>query len=399
MKTKAKTNVFIVGGGIAGLTLAILLGQSGLDVIIAERGEFKEPKGHNGRTAALMGTSIEVIKNCGIWSDLKNIVSPLQTMRIIDDSNPNIAPVQVDFKSQEIGIDCFGYNIPNDQLRYILSEKAQETDNVTLLSKVSLKDYQVQENFTAVILEDGSQINADLIVGADGKMSKVRSIANIKTQEHDYKQLAITCLMSHSQPHNNTSTEHHRTGGPFTMVPMPDGADGRHISSIVWVEKIKDGEGYMNLDKEAFEEALQIRTKGSLGEVKLESTPECWPLKGLVAKELVAPRVALIAEAAHALSPIGAQGLNLSLRDVRSLHDVLVSAAQVGSDIGAAGTLEQYERSRRIDVSTRFKGVNFYSEIVANNISALRGIRRLGLKSVNTIPPLKEFAMRQGLAS
>jgi 2-octaprenyl-6-methoxyphenol hydroxylase len=170
--------------------------------------------------------------------------------------------------------------------------------------------------------------------------------------------------------------------------------DGKHVSSIVWVEKTKDSENFMRLDKKAFEKSLQTRTKGALGEVKLASNPESWPLKAVIADDIVAPRIALIAEAAHAMSPIGAQGLNLSLRDVDTLTEILVNSARLGEDLGSDLVLSRYSKQRYFDIHSRFNGVDGYNRIVSNNIGFLRGLRRAGLKTLNNIPAFKHFAMQ-----
>ncbi len=395
-----KTKVLIIGGGIAGLSLGLLLSQKGLETILVEKGAFREPVKHNGRTAALMGGSIDLLKEAGVWNNVSGIASPLETMRIIDDSDSKIEVTQVDFKAAEIGLDCFGHNIPNDRLRYLLFKAAKEAPSLTILECKSLKSFDTARGGAVnAVFDDGLEISTELLVGAEGRMSKVRSHAHVGVHEHDYGQDAITCLIEHSKPHQQISTEHHRPGGPFTMVPMLDTLDGRHLSSLVWVEKTDDAKRFMTLSRPAFEEAIQLRTRDSLGKIRLESSPESWPLKGMSAKSLIADRVALIAEAAHALSPIGAQGLNLSLRDVAGLRDVLLESARLGCDLGAKSTLQQYEKIRSLDVNTRFHGVNLYSEIVSNNIGALRGLRRFGFGAVNAIPPLKEFIMRQGLNS
>lgn len=393
-----KTEVLIIGGGIAGLSLAILLGNAGINTALIEPREFsfKNKEQHYGRTAALMGGSINILKALDIWDNLKNQTAPLETMRIIDDSNPNIDPVQIDFPASEIGLDSFGRNIPNMMLHELLAEKAKSLKGITLLNSVKLENFEYHGSKIIATLDNGQTIEANLLVGADGKNSKVRKTANIAVKVNDYDQSAITCLIEHSKSHENTSTEHHRSGGPFTIVPMPD-KDEKHFSSIVWVEKTKDAEKFIKLDKQTFEKSLQIRTRNSLGEVQLASNPENWPLTGVIAEKIIAPRIALIAEAAHSMSPIGAQGLNLSLRDVASLTEIIIDATRLGEDIGSDTTLNQYAKRRRFDITTRFTGVDGYNRIVSNNLGFLRGLRRTGLKTLQSVPAFKNIAMNQGL--
>lgn len=394
-----KTEVLIIGGGIGGLALANLLGKSGLSTTIVEKRNFSIPdkKEFYGRTAALMGGSINILKALDIWPEIEQRTAPLKAMRIIDDSNPNIEPVEINFPANEISKDCFGHNIPNMMLHKILADKAIENDNIQIIAPAGLEDFNCTPSGVIATLDNGDNIKAQLIIGADGRQSKARELAKIGTTEENYNQSAITCLIEHSKPHNFISTEHHRSGGPFTTVPMPD-QENKHFSSIVWVEKTQDADAFIKMDKASLEKAIEKRSRGALGEIKLASTPECWPLKGIIADKITAPRLTLIAEAAHAMSPIGAQGLNLSLRDVATLAEILTDAARLGEDIGSDVTLEKYTKRRHIDITTRFKGVDGYNRIVSNNIGLLRGVRRAGLKTLKNIPAFKQLAMQHGLS-
>ncbi len=393
-----KTKALIIGGGVAGLSLACLLGQAGLDCVVIEPNDFPTLKqeDHSGRTAALMGGSVNVLKAIGVWDYIENNTTPLEIMRIIDDSNSNIEPVQVDFPASEIGLKNYGHNTPNLMLHALLAEKATKDKHIQVIHKAKLQELERYDSGVIARLDNGESVQADLCIGADGRNSRVRNIAGIETKESVYDQKAITFLINHTKSHNNTSTEHHRPGGPFTTVPMPDVKDGNQ-SSIVWVEKTEDADKFIALDKSSLESAIQTRTRDALGKVSLASSPECWPLKGLCAEKLIANRIALIAEAAHVMSPIGAQGLNLSLRDVATLAETLIDAARLGEDIGSELVLARYAKRRSPDMHSRYIGVDKYNRIVSNNIGFLRDIRRTGLKSLKAIPALKHLAMSQGL--
>ncbi len=388
-----KTKALIIGGGAPGLSLGILLAEAGLDTALVELRDL--PKGKlpapGTRTAALMDSSINIVKACGVWDDIKDLISPLKTLSIIDDSSSNIDPLRIDFQAKEAGLDAFGYNVPNNILHSALSNKASKTKNLQLFAPARVTDIQTDPH-VIVTLEDGQAIEADILIGADGRGSIVRKQAGIETTIEDYGQSAITCLLSHTKEHHDNSVEHHRPGGPFTFVPMK----GKQ-SALVWVEKTEDAKKYLSLKKAELVQTIQDKSNGLLGKITLASDPESWPLKLLYAKHLTAQRTALVAEAAHVMSPIGAQGLNLSLRDVAALAEELIDAARLGQDIGSDAVLRKYEKRRRIDLTSRIYGVDTFNKVVSNNLVFLRGFRRAGLRTLDAIPPLKKLAMHQGL--
>lgn len=397
MKTKDLTcDILISGAGPAGLTLATLLGRAGFKVVLidAEKPvpvDYEEKP--SGRTAALLTGSINILKAAGLWPALEDYATALQTMRIVDDSQPGLPQVKVEFRADDIGQTEFGFNIPNAILKSALSARAGNIKTLTHMAPAKLKDYRVEKQKVIATTEDGATIITSLIVGCDGRNSVVRSIAGIDAKKHDYEQVAMTCLIEHTKPHYSTSTEFHRPGGPFTIVPMP-----RNTSSIVWVEKKEDAQKFLAMKKAEYQQAIQDRSCGLVGTITLKSNPESWPLILLSSDKLVADRACLAAEAAHVLSPIGAQGLNLSLRDVATLAETLVDAARLGEDIGSHNVLSRYERRRRADIKSHVIGIDGLNRVVANDLGLLRDLRRLGLKGLDTIPALKNFITHQGLA-
>lgn len=390
-----ETKALIIGGGIAGLTLAGLLGKIGLNSVIIDNGSLvtDDAVEKSSRTVALMNTSLHVLDAIGLKQDIRNIGTQLKQMRLKDDGNPALPIKQVDFPASNIGLSQFGYNVPNLALKQMLQRHVKALKSVTFLPETALDDYHVKDNKVHARLSDGQNVTADIIIGVDGRNSKVRSGAGITVKEHEYGQSAITCVISHSKSHDNTSTEHHRAGGPFTIVPM----EGNQ-SAIVWVEKTDEAARLLALPKDLFVKTIQDNSHSIIGEVKLENNPESWPLKTLRATKLTAPRIAIAAEAAHVMSPIGAQGLNLSLRDIATLAECITDTARVGGDIGSQSTLRAYESRRKMDVLTRVEGIDTFNKAVSNNVALIRMLRRAGLTSLDALPPLKQFIMHQGLA-
>jgi len=389
-------DIIISGGGIAGLTLALLLGNEGMKVHLIDPAPPPKPGAikPNGRTVALMQSSLDVLKASGVWDDIEPLATPLREMCIIDDSIKGHPPQRTDFPAADIGMEAFGANIPNGKLRSILFSHARASKNITLHTPDMLNSYKVDASNIEATLNSGKILRAPLIIGADGRNSAVRKMAGIKCRASDYKQSAITCLINHSRSHNNTSTEFHRTDGPLALVPLPG-----NQSSVVWVTRPDTADELLRLDKDSFTRALQGKTLDILGGITLETPPESWPLSSLKAERLTAPRCALVAEAAHVISPITAQGLNLSLRDVRALAETISDAHKLGLDYGSAATLNAYEKQRRLDITARVRGVNSLNAIVSSDIMALKTARRTGLKILDNVLPLKKIAMRTGLTA
>lgn len=388
-----QADIVIIGAGAAGGTLAVLLAQVGFDVALIDPyppESFKKTE-TTGRTVALIGSSVEILRATGVWKRLEPISCRMECMKIMDVSKGGSDPVSVEFEAEHIGHDEFGFNIPNAPLRAALFERIQKLKNIQFI-KARFNDYRTDEHGVTVRLDNDDEIRARLLVGADGKKSAVREFAGITTRTHDYDQTAITCIINHSKSHQNISTEFHTPSGPTAIVPMPG-----NQSSIVWVETHEKAEGLLHIKKQEFEQALQAQINNLLGGITLEKGPEGWPLETTKAREIIGKRLALIAEAAHSMPPITAQGLNLSLRDVASLAETLTDQARLGMDIGNQATLGMYKKRRHFDIDSRVAGVHAMNRFVSNDIPAIKGARRAGLKTLENVLPLKMLAMKIGL--
>lgn len=391
MMTKEKTHhcdILISGGGVPGLVLALLLGDLGLRVTVVDPHpptpiDNIQP---DGRTAALMVSSVNILKSAGVWDDCATHGAALEILRIIDGGT------RADFHATDIGQEFFGINMPNTLTRALLAARVRDHRDITFVTPAAIKTFITDDLGIDAVLSDGSAIRARIIVGADGRDSITRRIAGIDCHARDYGQNAITLLIEHSRDHQNISTEFHRPGGPFTLVPLPG-----KISSVVWVEYAADADHFMTLRLPDFEQAVQDRTESMLGKITLRANPSAWPLKSMRAKSLIGPRLALVAEAAHILHPLGAQGLNLSLRDVATLAEEIADAARCGLDIGSQSVLDRYQFRRRADITTRSIGTDGLNRMVSNDLSVLRMLRGAGLRAVDSVPALRRFAMNEGI--
>lgn len=390
---KYRADILIIGGGSAGLTLALLLARSGIHPHLVEPFPPKALKDTalSSRTVALMQSSLNILYAAGQEEFCNTHGTVMEVMRIIDDSLRGQEPVISEFDSFDLGLPFFSMNIPNDRLRAKLYEDAMAHDNISI-HNAKLHDYSVGASHVRARLENGDEITSPLIIGADGRGSAVRKIAGIKAKKTQYDQSAITCIINHSRSHENSSTEFHREGGPFALVPLQG-----NQSSVVWVERTDKADALLKLPRDAFEQSLQKATNDFLGGVTLETNPQSWPLCAIKAKSLTAPRVALIAEAAHVMSPITAQGLNLSLRDVAALAETIVDHLRVGGDIGSQAVLRTYENRRAADIDTRTFGVDAMNRLVRHPLAPVKDLRRIGLKTLNRFSPLKMMAMQHGL--
>lgn len=400
MTTKSQSgkiyDIAIAGAGAAGLALACLLAGAGFSVALIDPApppHARQAKAApSGRTVALMNSGLNILKAAGLQAPEK-YGTALRVMRILDESLPGSGRLEARFDSADMGLTQYGFNIPNDALIEALYERASSCGELTILPGESYDRMTAGAAHCDIMLKSGAVLQARVLAGADGRNSAVRESCGIGVKKHDYGQSAITCLISHARPHENVSTEFHRPAGPLAFVPMPG-----HISSIVWVERTARAGEILRLRKEEFIAALEKAAGDILGPLQLESPPSCWPLCAMTAERLTAPRTALIAEAAHVMSPITAQGLNLSLRDVAALAEVLTDAARAGVDIGSPAVLKTYESRRKLDTAIRTQGVDTMMRLVSTEHGLVKALRRAGLRAVAGIPPLKGFAMEHGLA-
>ncbi len=387
MKSEARHDVAVVGAGPAGLAAA--LGVARQDVTVAVVGP--QAGASDNRTAALFTGSMQLLRSLDAWDDCRALSEPLLAIRVVDDMGSLLRAPEVVFTAGEVGLDALGYNIPNVVLTQALRRRAIASDAITF-RETSVTGLDIGPAAAELRLADGTSLSARLVVAADGRKSLCRSAAGIETKEWAYEQSALTCTFAHQRPHDGISTEFHRPAGPLTVVPSP----GRS-SSLVWVDRPAIAQRLAGLDEGAFRGALEARLQGLLGPIGEMGPRRVFPLSGLVAEVAARNRVALVGEAAHVVPPIGAQGLNLGLRDAALIADCVGDALRVGGDIGAPQTLEAYERARRLDIATRTWSIDLLNRSLISGLP-VQLLRGLGLHALKSIGPLRRLAIREGLA-
>lgn len=398
MKTKKDiaTDVLIVGGGLAGLSCAAVLGRAGVNVVILDReAPVKQlGAGYDGRTTAISFASHRVLQAAGAWDALESDAAPIMDIRVADGA----APQFLHFAADDDGDgQPFGWIIDNNVLRQRLFENLRDIDTVTHLAPVTVAGFESDAASAGVKLSDGRRIAAPLLVGADGRNSPTRKWLGIDVKSWSYGQTAIVCNVAHALSHDDVAVEHFLPAGPFAVLPMTDDAEGNHRSSVVWSVEDADAKKIINLPPEKFTARLQAMFADHLGRVRPVSKPMSYPLGLMHADKYTGHRAALMAEAAHVIHPIAGQGLNLSMRDIAVLAELVVGQMKLGFDPGAPSVLAAYEDWRRTDTLLMAGFTDLLNRLFSNNLYSVRAMRDLGIGIVDKIPVLKGFFARQAM--
>ncbi len=368
-----KQKVLISGGGVPGLSLAVSLASADVDITLAEPrppvDASPTPGKPDGRTAAIMVDHIDWLHELGVWEKVKAWAAPLKTMRVIDASVPHSkATAPHDFNAADIGLDAFAWNTPIAGLRYALWQALPS--NVTIVERADHTD------------------DYDLVIAADGRHSSLRDMAGIKASLHDTGQAALTFVVSHTHDHQNISTEIQRVDGPLTFVPLPGG----HHASVVFVGKIENQQALLARGNDAIQNAINQFADGYV----IQGDAGLHPLPFMTVDRLWSGKTIAMAEAAHVLHPLGAQGLNLSLRDARVLSDLIAKALETGTPINhQLHVMDAYTKARRADHLLRTGGIMASLDMLKQGAWTGRP-RRLILDALDAMPALRRLAMKTG---
>ena len=387
MSQPLTVEVAIVGGGPAGLTAAIALAEAGVETALIARRPAADR-----RTTALLAGSVTALDTLGVWAACEAQAAPLRIMRIVDATARLIRAPEVRFAASEIGLDAFGHNIEN---RHLLAALDARTEKLASLTRIEGEAGAVElsESGATIVLSGGERIAARLAIGADGRRSLCRTAAGIESEGRAYPQTALTFNLAHARPHHDTSTEFHTESGPFTLVPLPG-----ERSSLVCVVDPADAERIARLDDAALDHEIEQRSHSILGKITVEPGRGVFPLAVESVRTFGRSRIALIGEAAHLMPPIGAQGLNLGLRDAACIGELVVSARRDGRDVGAPDLLALYDNLRRTDVSSRTLAVDLLNRSLLSDFLPLQSARGLGLYLIDRIAPLRRAVLREGVA-
>jgi 2-octaprenyl-6-methoxyphenol hydroxylase len=381
-------DVVVIGGGPAGLASAIALAQTGATTALIAR---HAPYADN-RTTALLGGSVDFLQALDVWARVKDKAAELRVMRLVDDTGRLIRAPEVRFSCDEIGLDAFGYNIENRLLLAALEQRAVELPGLTRFDDEAAS-ISPQDDIVAIRTGQGKSLSSRLVIGADGRQSPCREAAGIDIKRRELNQAALTFNISHSRPHRNISTEFHTPEGPCVFVPLPGDR-----SSVVWVATPKEAERLIALSDSELSEAAETQSHSILGRISVEPGRHLFPLAIEQPRQVAQRRIALVGEAAHVLPPIGAQGLNMGLRDAADIADVVRDATASGEDPGAPQMLRRYASARRPDVASRTFIVDIANRSLLSAFLPMQSLRAAGLHLIGSFGPLRRIAMREGLA-
>jgi 2-octaprenyl-6-methoxyphenol hydroxylase len=382
-------DVLIVGGGLVGAALSLALAQAGLEVIVVDRVDQRGQldAGFDGRASAIAQAPKRMLSHLGIWEHLAE-ATPILDIRVADGASN----LFLHYDHAEIGDAPLGYMVENRHMRSALFQTLRQLPGVTYIAPAEITGVERASDGARLTLKDGSVLEAPLVIGADGRKSYLRGQTDIALTRWSYKQTAIVCTIAHEKPHNNVAHEHFLPSGPFAILPISG-----NRSSIVWTERESLVPDIMELDDAAFLESLGQRFGDFLGELSLAGPRWTYPLDLQFAHRCIDKRLALVGDAAHGMHPIAGQGLNLGLRDVAAIAEVVIEAHRLGLDIGASHILERYDRWRRFDAMLMLSLTDGINRLFSNDIAPVRLARDLGLAFVNRSGPLKRFFMRHAM--
>jgi 2-octaprenyl-6-methoxyphenol hydroxylase len=392
MSGKFDCDVLIVGGGLNGLTMALAAAQGGFDVVVVDTIDPATAAGaeFDGRVFAIAFASCRMYQSLGLWGALERQAQPINDILVTDGHvRGGTSPLFLHFDHEEVGDEALGHLMESRHMRAVLTEAVQNHPKIDLRAPAKRMSSEADAYGFTAMLEDGSSVRAKVCLAADGRNSPLREEAGIKTIGWSYDQMGIVTTVEHEEDHQGIAQEYFLPSGPFAILPMT----GRR-ASLVWTERTDKAKAILALSPELFAKELEARFGDYLGPVKAAGPIWSYPLNLILARSYVANRMALIGDAAHGVHPIAGQGLNLGLRDVAVMAEVLTDAARIGQDIGAFDVLERYQQWRRFDNVSLSLGMDALNRLFSNDLPPVRLARDIGVGIVNKIGPARRFFMR-----
>ena len=397
MRKIKSNNIIISGLGISGLITSSLFCREKLQVQCFEPGDISKLR-EDQRTTAFLNPAISVLKEIGVWENIKPFAQPLKEMEIIDTGSlkSNEETASVVFNPNEVGLESFGYNIPNKIVSTTLLDFLREKKNFVLHNKDSIVDHYAFDQNIRVTSEKGKVFEGQLLISCEGRDSSIRRREKISTFNRSYNQLAMVFQVSHSESHKDRTTEILDTGGPFTIIPLR-GSTNQLNSTIVWMDTTEVINEAFNLEKPEFNAIITKKSRELRGKIKLTSRKQKWPVSSQLTKTLVSKRTVLIAESAHVMPPTGAQGLNTSVEDIISLYKICKKELRNNKDIGSDKVLRRYNIMRFPLTGGKVFGIHLLNKISMTENRLFKTARKIFLKRLSHSPALKRTLIKAGL--
>jgi 2-octaprenyl-6-methoxyphenol hydroxylase len=386
-----KTDILVAGAGSTGLAAALAFSRAGMRVALVGR----IPPPLPGRTVALFEASIRFLDALGALDRVRALGCPIEAIRMIDDTDQLFPVPELTLRASEIDLPALGVNISNDELVGVLLDLVRARPEIELI-EAEIADYELNSATAAAMLADGRRIEADFLVAADGRNSRARAVAGIDVREWTYPQVALTAMLRHEFPHDNMSTEWHTRSGPFTLVPLPPRENAPNRSSLVWLMSVADARRRLSKPRDELEFEIEDYAKSEFGTMQIEGEPGQFRMGGMQVSKHATGRMALVGETCHVFPPIGAQGLNLSLRDVADLEDCLASV-DLRNERELSRALARYDRHRHADIGFRTNGVDVLNRSLIIPYLPVDLFRGASFLAVAALGPLRRAVIREGV--
>ena len=386
-------DIAIVGGSLTGAATALAAAQAGFRVVVVDQlaAHTQVEQGFDGRSYAMALTSVRLLKALGLWADLAETAQPILKIKVADGSpSTGPSPLFMQFDHAEIEEGPMGHMVEDRFLRPLLQRAMARYETIEYIAGTALIEQSISGSEMQLTLSDGRQISTSLLIGADGRKSPSAGRAGIKRIGWDYRQTALVCAIQHEIPHDGVACQYFLPAGPLAILPLTE-----NRASIVWSETAQNAKQIMALSEADYLSILQPRIGDYLGKISMAGQRYSYPLDLTLAESFVAPRLALIGDAAHGVHPIAGQGLNAGLRDIAALVQVLKEAKLRGEDIGASATLIRYQEWRRFDATSLALATDTFNRLFSNDNSLLRLGRDMGMAMINAVPKARRSFIRE----